>query len=408
MNKKLLSIKKAKKILFDNALKIKKSEIINLENSEGRVLAENIYSNIDLPEENNSALDGFAFDYRAKKNVLLTIGGVSLPGKPFLGKIKKNQVIKVFTGAYIIGKKFPFHNTVVMEEDCDVKGNLVFIKKYPAKGSNIRKQGEDLKKKKLILKKGYRIRTVDLAQLASIGKRKIKVFVKLKVGIFSTGNELIDHNSRKKKFCIYDSNKLVLISLFKKLSCDVHDLGIIQDNIFEAKEKIIKNANKFELIVTSGGISSSEQDKISDLLNRHGEIKFWRLAIKPGRPIAYGKINNTPFIGLPGNPVAAVITFFMILSEYIKKISGIKVNNLHERKLPSSFQMKKKIGRTEWLRGSIKLINNKQYIDKFKTSGSGIISSITNSDGIIEIDENVSKITKGTLLKFYKFEDFLN
>ena len=111
---------------------------------------------------------------------------------------------------------------------------------------------------------------------------------------------------------------------------------------------------------------------------------------------------------MPGNPVAAVITFFMILSEYIKKISGIEVNNLYERKLPSSFQMKKKIGRTEWLRGSIKLINNKQYIEKFKTSGSGIISSITNSDGIIEIDENVSKITKGTLLKFYKFEDFLN
>ena len=165
MNKKLLSIKKAKKILLDNALKIKKIEIVDLEKSDGRVLAENIYSNIDLPEENNSAVDGFVFDYRANKNVLLKVGGVSLPGKPFLGKIKKNQVIKVFTGAYIIGKKFPFHNTVVMEEDCNIEGNFVLIKKYPAKGSNIRKQGEDLKKKKLILKKGHRIRTVDLAQL---------------------------------------------------------------------------------------------------------------------------------------------------------------------------------------------------------------------------------------------------
>ena len=410
-NKKLMPIREAEKILLKNAFETKKTETILLVHSENRVLAENIYSSINLPEENNAAVDGYAFNYkkiRTSKNKIKIVGE-SCPGKPFLGKLNSNQTIKVYTGGLIIKPKYPFIDTVVMEEDCEIRNDKnIEIKTFPKAGANIRKKGEDLKINQLVLKKNRKIRTVDLAQLSSIGKKKIKVFKKVKVGIFSTGNELQEFDIKKKKYHIFDSNKLILISLFKKLNCDVFDLGIIKDNFKDTKKKIVRNSNNFDLLITSGGISSSSIDKVSELLLSNGLINFWKLAIKPGRPIAFGKINKTPFIGLPGNPVAAIITFFMLITQFVEKISGNQERKLLSRYFPSSFNMKKKKGRTEWLRGAIIKVKNKYFIQKFSTTGSGIISSITKSDGIIVIDEKITNIKKGDQLKFYKFEDFIN
>ena len=410
-NNKLMPIREAERILLKNAFEIKKTETISLLNSENRVLAENIYSTINLPEENNAAVDGYAFNYKKlkKSKNKVKIVGESSPGKPFLGKVNSDQTIKVYTGALIIKSKYPSIDTVVMEEDCEIRNDKnIIINNFPKVGANIRKKGEDLKVNQLILKKNRKIRTVDLAQLSSIGKKKIKVFKKVKVGIFSTGNELQEFDSKKKKYHIFDSNKLILISLFKKLNCDVFDLGIIKDDFLETKKKIVQNSKNFDLIITSGGISTSSIDKVSELLLSNGLINFWRLAIKPGRPIAFGKINKTPFIGLPGNPVAAIITFFMLITQFVEKVSGNQERKLLSRCFPSSFNMKKKRGRTEWLRGSIIKVKNKYLIHKFSTTGSGIISSITKSDGIIVIDEEITNIKKGDLLKFYKFEDFIN
>ena len=411
MSKKLMPIAKAEKILLESALEIKKTETVSLINSENRVLAENIYSSINLPEENNAAVDGYAFNYNKikKSKNSIKIAGESCPGVPFLGNANPNQTIKVYTGALIIKRKYPFIDTVVMEEDCKIKNDKsIVINNFPNFGANIRKKGEDLKINELILKKNRKIRTVDLAQLSSIGKKKIKVYKKIKVGIFSTGNELQEFNSKKKKYHIYDSNKLTLISLFTKLNCDVIDLGIIKDNFMETKKRIVNNSKNFDLLITSGGISSSSEDKVSELLVSTGLINFWKLAIKPGRPIAFGKINKTPLIGLPGNPVAAIITFFMLITQFVEKLSGNHDRRLFYRHFPSNFSMKKKKGRTEWLRGSIVKVKNKYFVQKFSTTGSGIISSITKSDGIIVIEEKITNIKKGDLLKFYKFEDLTN
>ena len=174
------------------------------------------------------------------------------------------------------------------------------------------------------------------------------------------------------------------------------------------KKKLNKNLSSFDLIITSGGVSKSRIDHIGRFFSISGKVNFWQLALKPGRPFAFGKLNNTPFIGLPGNPVAAVITFLMLVTNFIKKLSGIKKTEIIERLIPANFIMKKKTGRTEWLRGSIKVINNNLFLEKFHTSGSGIISSISNTDGIIEINEDVKYIKKGTLLKFYRYEDILS
>ncbi len=406
LHKNLLSFNKAKKIML-NSIKINRIETIDFEFSQDRVLAEDIYSKINVPEFDNSAVDGFGFINSNKMKRELKIVGESKPGKPFLGKVNENQAIKVFTGAYLL-KDITKIDTVCMEEDTITMGNKLKLEKKFTTGSNIRLEGEDVKKNKKIFKIGRKIRGLDLAQLSSIGIKKLKVYKKLRVGIFSSGDELSEIKSKKSKYQIYDANKLTLISLFKKIGCEVHDFGIIKDEYLQTKKKIFSKLNLIDILVTSGGVSKSKTDIIGKFLKEHGKIKFWRLAIKPGRPFAFGEIKGKPFIGLPGNPVAAIITFFMLIIDYIKLLSGIRESDFNERVLPCDFSLKKRKGRTEWLRGKIIKKKNSFYLTKFSSTGSGIISSISQSQGIIELDEKKDYIKKGTLLKFYKYEDMLN
>ena len=407
-NKKLISVLSAQKKMIDSLKKFKNaSELIDFRNSENRVLAANIFSKKNIPEFDNSAIDGFGINYNSikKGETTLKIVGESRPGKPFKNKIKIGEAITIFTGAFIL--KNNNVDTVCFEENCIVKNKILKILKLPEKGDNIRKKGEDIKKNKIVFKKGRKIRTVDLTQLSSLGLKKIKVFRKIKVGVFSSGDE-ISSRTVKKKYSIFDSNKTVLTSLLKKVGCEAFDLGLIKDNFEHTKKKLNKNLSSFDLIITSGGVSKSKIDHIGSFFSISGNVNFWQLALKPGRPFAFGKLNNIPFIGLPGNPVAAVITFLMLVVNYLQKFSGIEKKEITERLLPSNFEMVKKTGRTEWLRGSIKIINNNYFLEKFHTSGSGIISSISNTDGIIEINEDIKYIKKGTLLKFYRYEDILS
>ncbi len=406
-HKNLISFKSAKKIMLRTLNYKTKTEIKNLKDCQDRILAKDIFSEINVPEFDNSAVDGFGFINSNEINRELKIVGESKPGKPFLKAIKKNQAIKIYTGAYIL-KDITKVNTVCMEEDCDSDREKVRIIKKFKTGNNIRIKGEDVKKKQKIFSSGRKIRSIDLAQLSSLGVKKLKVFKKIRVGIFSSGDELCEFPKKKSRYEIYDANKLVLVSLFKKIGCEVVDLGIIKDNYSETKKLILKKIKSLDVIVTSGGISKSKTDKVGKFFEENAEIEFWRMSIKPGRPFAFGKVKNTPFIGLPGNPVAAIITFFMLVIDYIKILSGLRENQIIERILPCDFQMKKKKGRTEWLRGRIIKKKNLHYLTKFQSTGSGIISSISKSQGIIELDEKKEYIKKGSLLKFYRYEDMLN
>ena len=406
-NKNLISFKSAKKAMLCSLNHINKTEIKNLKDCEDRILAKDIFSEIHVPEFDNSAVDGYGFINSNEIERELEIIGESRPGKPFLKKIKKNQAIKIYTGAYIL-RDITRVNTVCMEEDCYSDGKIVRITRKFKTGNNIRIKGEDVKKKQRIFLSGRKVRSMDLAQLSSIGVKKIKVFKKIRVGIFSSGDELCEFPKKKSKYKIYDANKLVLVSLFKKIGCEVVDLGIIKDNYSETKKLILNKIKSLDVLITSGGISKSKTDKIGKFFESNAQIKFWRLSIKPGRPFAFGKIKNTPFIGLPGNPVAAIITFFMLVIDYIKMLSGLREKQTIERILPCDFEMKKRKGRTEWLRGMIIKKKKLYFLTKFVSTGSGIISSISQSHGIIELDEKKEYIKKGTLLKFYRYEDMLN
>ncbi|MEC8265434.1 MAG: molybdopterin molybdotransferase MoeA [Pseudomonadota bacterium] len=400
---KLTLVKDAKYKMKQSIKLSKKTEHIKIEKSEGRILSKNIIANFNIPEEDNSAVDGYAINLKNNER-LFSIIGESKPGKPFKKRLKKNEAIKIFTGSNILKENKV--NTVVMLEDCKILKDSIEIINSFTKGQNIRKKGEDVKKNTIVFREGRKIRPVDLAQLLSLGIKKIDVYKKIKVGIFSTGSE-INKNSKRKKNYIFDANKLTLISMFKKIGCDAFDLGLVKDDFYETKKKILESYSKFDLLVSTGGISSSDTDMVGKILSNFGKIKFWKLAIKPGRPFAFGEIKKTPFIGLPGNPVAAIVTFLMLVVDYVKILSGDRNYKVKKDLINANFSMKKKLGRREWIRGWVTEKNSKKYLEKFDITGSGIISSITQSDGIIDIDENVEYIRKGEKLNFIRYEDIL-
>ena len=405
-NQKLMCAKIAQKKMKESISFINKSEKISIEHCQNRIIAENIYSKYNIPFQDNSAVDGYAINFCQKKKIkTFILVGESKPGKPYNKKLKENEAISIYTGSYIIDKNKI--NTVLMLEDCNISKNKITIKKKFRVGQNIRKKGEDLKENQIVFRKGRQIRTVDIAQLLSIGQKKIKVYKKVTVGVLSTGSE-INQTKKRQNHLIFDANKLTLISMLKKIGCNTVDLGIIKDDFQDTKKKILNNIPNCDLLISSGGVSDSDTDMIGKVLISHGKINFWKLAIKPGRPFAFGEIKKTPFIGLPGNPVATIVTFLMLVVDYIKVLSGNREFPDRSRYISSGFSMKKKLNRREWIRGSIINKGKKQLLEKYKTTGSGIISSISQSEGIIEVEENVDYIKKGMKLKFLTFEDILS
>ena len=405
-NQKLMCAKIAQKKMKESISFINKSEKISIEHCQNRIIAENIYSKYNIPFQDNSAVDGYAINFCQKKKIkTFILVGESKPGKPYNKKLKENEAISIYTGSYIIDiNKI---NTVLMLEDCKISKDKITIKKKFRIGQNIRKKGEDLKENQIVFRKGRQIRTVDIAQLLSIGQKKIKVYKQVTVGVLSTGSE-INQTKKRQNHLIFDANKLTLISMLKKIGCNTVDLGIIKDDFQGTKKKILNNIPKCDLLISSGGVSDSDTDMIGKVLISHGKINFWKLAIKPGRPFAFGEIKKTPFIGLPGNPVATIVTFLMLVVDYIKVFSGNREFPDRSRYISSGFSMKKKLNRREWIRGSIINKGKKQLLEKYKTTGSGIISSISQSEGIIEVEENVDYIKKGMKLKFLTFEDILS
>ena len=401
---------KAEKILRQYAFPTKKKETIYVKDSANRILAENIVSKFDIPKFDNAAVDGYAFNIKdCKMNIRkFELVGSSKPGKPFNGKIKQGQAIKIFTGALILPKFKNIINVVVMKEFCEESNNIVIPSGDFFLGQNIRKKGEDIKKGKIIIKMRRKIRIIDLGFLSSIGLKKVKVFKKLSIGIFSTGNEIITDATDNFKNKIFDSNMLSLFSMLERLGCEPKNLGIIKDNYEDSKRSILKSLKICDILITTGGISSSETDHIKTFMLKSGNIKFSKIAIKPGRPFSFAIVKKKPLLGLPGNPVAVIVVFLMFVVNFIRKISGINNHQIHFNLIPSSFDFKKKKNRKEWIRGSEFQKNGKLFLKKFPNEGSGILSSIFTTQGIIELDEKTEYIKKGDLLKFYRYEDILN
>ncbi len=400
----LTKIDRARKLLF-KSISVKKigTEKLIVCNSLGRICSKTIKSKFNLPQTKNSAVDGFAISYSDlsdNKNQIYTIAGTAKAGHPFNGKIGKNQVVEIYTGA-IMPKGL---NCVIMHENTIKKNNSIIIKKNPEKGLNMRPAGENIKINEIVIKKGKKINSPDIGQLAASGNKNIDVFKKIKVSIFSTGDEIIDSPNKLKKGQIYDANRPMIYSMLNNKNVNLVDEGIVKDNLNFLSSKYQKCLEYSDVIISSGGASDGIEDHTQNALKNIGaDLIFWQLAIKPGKPVAVAKYKKKLIFCIPGNPVAAYVCTQLLIKPAIEKIIGINFIEPLQIFLPSGFAHEKKIGRTEFLRCKILTKDNVSKIYLNGKKGAGVISSLTGADGLVEIPDEVKTVKENQLLKFLPF-----
>ena len=377
-----------------------KSELVNLQNSRGRFLFEDLKSKVNLPPFNNSAVDGYALLKKDLNNKYFYCSRRIAAGDKKNIKIKSGEAIRVFTGARMPSNS----STIVMQENILIDKDKIKILKFPKFGENYRLKGEDIRKNQKILSKGTKINHQNINLIAASGIRKVKVFKKIKIGFFTSGNELRKPTHNLKNSEINNSNYFALDSLLDQRFVSKKYFGNLKDNLKVVKSNLLRASKKNNIIITAGGASVGEEDHLIDALSSLGKIFFWKAAIKPGRPIAIGKINSCYVICLPGNPVSVQLLYAMLIKPLIEKLSGGFFKLPNSKKIICNFSMKKKTQRMEWLRIIKKTINNQDVAIKYPKQGSGMISSVSYSDGIIEINEDISEVKKGDIFNYYDFE----
>ena len=396
-----------KKLTIYNLLKkIKISNLgeenISLDKSLGRYLNVDLRSKINLPPFNNSAVDGYALlkNDILNKNKKLIVNQRLAAGDDNSNILGRGEAARIFTGA-----QMPLNSkTVVMQENVNVDINQISIIKMPRYGENCRLAGEDIIKGKKIFSKGEKITSTNINLIAAIGKKNIIVKKKLKIGFYTNGDELREPSENLKGSEINNSNSYSLKALLNKPYIESAYLGVLRDRQQIIEKHLLKNVNKFNVIITAGGASVGEEDHLIKTINKLGKLFFWKTAIKPGRPLAIGKIKNTIVICLPGNPVSVHLLYAMIVAPFLKCLCNGKFIVPKGILAKTDFTMRKKNNRLEWLRVNINKKEKNLVVSKYKKQGSGMISSMVFSDGILEIPEDINLISKNDYFNFYSFE----
>ena len=407
----LITSEEALQILMEKVTPIAGLESVILRNGCGRILAENVVSPINVPQYTNSAVDGYAVyfnDLHPKKHTVLPIGGHAAAGHPLGRTAHPGEAIRIFTGAPMPKGL----DTVMMQEDCTKIDDAITVMPGIKQGANCRTAGEDVKAKSKILTKGLRLQPQDIGLAAAIGRTELQVFKPISVGVFSTGDELREPGSALLPGQIFDSNRFTIISALERLGCEVEDLGILPDQEDDIAKSIKKSAKIFNLLVTSGGMSVGDEDHVRKVIESNGVLHFWRLAIKPGRPVSLGQIKvgnrTTPFIGLPGNPVAAMVTFILIGRPLVLRLNGVKEIAPTVFRIPVEFEYKKKKGRREYVRVQLTVGDDGvTRAQKHGASGAGILSSLVGADGLLDLPESMSQLDSGNIANFLPFSEVM-
>ena len=388
------------------SIKLKKNVIeVPLQKALERISYKKIDSKLNLPSTANSAVDGYGISsatyFNNPKTEFIVIG-IAKAGHPFTKKILPGQAVEIYTGA-IMPKGI---DTIVMHEKCERINHKVKIKEHIKTNQNMRPVGENLKKGETVVNKGKLLNSADIGQLAASGNSKVSVYEKVRVSVISTGDELISANSKNRlEGQIYDSNKPMLLSLLSQNYLKLSDMGIVKDNRSKLAKKYAEALSKSDVVISSGGASDGIEDHTQNALKDVGaKCLVWQLAMKPGKPMAVGTIENKFIFCLPGNPVAAfVCTKLLIKPLLIKMSGGVDLEPL-EIKLPSAFEHNKRIGRAEYLRAKIVNDGKDTMIKLHGRKGAGVISSLTGADGIVEIPMELKRVSIGDLLRFFPFD----
>ncbi len=381
-------------------------EEIQLRDGLGRTLAEDITSSVNVPPHNNSAMDGyavFASDLNAKEPTRLPITGRIAAGHPLERDAMPGEALRIFTGAPLP----PGPDTVVMQENVTVDGDFAVLPAGIKPGDNCRKMGEDIKSGDIILHRGQLLRAQEIGLAAAVGQTTAKVYKRLRAGVFSTGDEIADASTASlKPGFVYDANRASVIALLENLGCEVTDLGILPDDAEIIRTALKKAAGNNDVLITSGGVSVGDEDHVANTLKEMGSLHFWRLKVKPGKPVALGAIDGAAFVGLPGNPVSAMVTLMMVARPMILLMSGRKNIDVARYPVKADFSLARQPGRLEWMRGNLKTDNDgTALVSVFPSQGSGILSSMVAATGFVEIPADTTHIKEGDVLSFIPFNE---
>ena len=396
-----ISVEAAVKNILKSINSIKTSEYVDLKSAYGRILSKNIKSKINVPNYKNSAMDGFALnvgDFNEKNKTYDCIGE-SFAGNPFLKSVKKNQAIKVMTGGMVPSGC----NAVIMKELITLKGSVITTKSRIIKDQNIRFPGEDIKKNEIVLRAGKEINEIDIGILASLGVDRVFVKKRPIIGFVSTGDELVSIKKTIKISQVYDSNRYLLHGLLKKYPVEIKDYGVVKDKIKSIEKKFVEASLYCDVLITTGGVSVGDADFVKVVLEKLGKVNFWKIAVKPGRPLAYGKIKKCIFFGLPGNPVSVVVTFNLFVNAALNKLMGKGQDYALSLEAELLTSVKKRKGRKEYKRGILLSKKNKLYVRKSGLQGSNILSSVKDANCYIELGENMREVPKGAKVKVLPF-----
>ena len=382
------------------------TEQIPLEAALDRVLAEKVMSPVNVPSHNNSAMDGYTLRLADLETTdILPLAGQSLAGHPFTGAVPAGQCVRIMTGACIPEGM----DTVIMQEQTrSSDASIQFLNQPGRSGQFIRKAGEDIPIGCEVFSRGHKVRSQDLGLLASLGIPEIKVFRRITVALFSTGDELKQPGQALGQGDIYDSNRFALKAMLQRLGVEIIDLGLIQDKPEQLRTAFAVADQKADVIITSGGVSVGEADYVKDILQELGKMSFWRLAIKPGRPFAFGRLPNSWFIGLPGNPVSAMVTFQQLATPALLHLMGARSVELQTIRATCKTPLKKHPGRREFQRGILSTNSDGQMeVVTTGSQGSGIMRSMSLANCYIVLPEQQGNVAAGEQVTVQLFNHLL-
>ncbi len=400
----LLPVDQARQHIFSELKPTAGCERLAIRSALERVLAEDIVSPIDVPAHTNSAMDGYAVaacDLPQDKIQRLALIGTSWAGKPFTGLVHPGQAVRIMTG----GVMPEGTDTVIMQEHVEPEGDTILIGTGHRPGQNVRAAGEDMAKGQVILTAATQILPAQLGLLASLGVSEVTVTRRLRVAFFSTGDELRSIGEPLEKGQIYDSNRYTLYGMLSRLGVDSLDMGVVRDEPLAVRQVFLEAAELADVVITSGGVSVGEADYVKETLEELGAVRFWKIAMKPGRPLAFGRIGDALFFGLPGNPVSVMVTFYQFVQPALQRLMGAPESAVAETlKVRCISKLKKRPGRMEFQRGILERdADGDLVVRSTGQQGSGILYSMSVANCFVILPIDTGTVEPGTLVDVQPF-----